>query len=225
MDIPHHFNFQLQRLMIGATTILLPIWLLVFCKDLPSISDSYHSGARDLFVGVLIGVGVLLIPYRGRQGEDPRESWLAKLGGISAIVVAVIPTECPGVDDVNYSCLIESACGSANNLIHFSAAAVLFGCMLYISAIFNNRARKKAAVKNNARAGKRSLVYKLCVTGMSMGFVIAILNALEIKILGDTTLFWAEFVMLVSFSVSWLTASQILFLGNVQKTSGVAIQR
>ncbi|MCD2187878.1 hypothetical protein [Actinomycetospora soli] len=56
----------------------------------PSISASYYSPLRSLFVAVLCAIGTCLIVYRAR---DPRENGLLNVSGFVAFIVAFEPTE------------------------------------------------------------------------------------------------------------------------------------
>ena len=58
---------------------------------LGSISAYYYSPARNVFVGVLVAVGLALVAIKGRGAEDA----LLNGAGILAPVVAVVPTPLP----------------------------------------------------------------------------------------------------------------------------------
>jgi len=56
---------------------------------LSSVSAYYYTSAQAVFVGALIGLGACMIALQGMTGA---EDTLLNLGGICAIVVAIIPT-------------------------------------------------------------------------------------------------------------------------------------
>ncbi len=56
---------------------------------LASVSAYYYTPARSVFVGALIGLGACMIAL---QGMDNAEDTFLNLGGIFAIVVAIVPT-------------------------------------------------------------------------------------------------------------------------------------
>jgi hypothetical protein len=56
---------------------------------LASVSAYYYTSAQGVFVGALIGLGVSMIALQGMN--DPENTFL-NLGGIFAIVVAIVPT-------------------------------------------------------------------------------------------------------------------------------------
>jgi len=60
------FDYRTLRLIVGAIAFLLPwvdIWLAG--KVSSSISEFYHTNARDVFVGSLFVIGILLVAYKG----------------------------------------------------------------------------------------------------------------------------------------------------------------
>jgi hypothetical protein len=56
---------------------------------LASVSAYYYTPAQAIFVGALIGLGVSMISMQGRSGA---EDTFLNVGGICAIVVAIVPT-------------------------------------------------------------------------------------------------------------------------------------
>lgn len=99
------------RFIIGMIGLLLPVSLLVIDSvfiDTPvsargSMSAYYHSGARDLFVGGLVAVGVTLIGYLWWRWQT-WDFWLSVAAGFGAIGVAMFPTGREGVDASDTSC-------------------------------------------------------------------------------------------------------------------------
>ena len=68
------FNYQALRLLMGLIALALPIAVSLTAilgtpsvSDLPSISYSYHTGARNVFVGALFIVGAFLWAYNGHS--------------------------------------------------------------------------------------------------------------------------------------------------------------
>lgn len=208
---PHAFNYQLQRLMIGAVSFALPVLVMIIgCGDLTSISASYHTASRDLFVASLAAVGLLMIPYQGHSGRDKTEYWASKIGGVAAVVVAFVPTACPGINDPTFTCLVETACDNANGAVHIGATIVVFASLFWLCLIFRKRAFDKFRVKNYMTARVRAHIYELCMAGIFLGALLIGLYKGGGKLLGDTTVFWGEAIMLFSFSIAWLTASKII---------------
>ena len=204
---PAIFNYQLQRAMIGVTALALPVLVFIFgCSDLTSISASYHSNSRDIFVGCLVGVGCLMFPYRGKRGDHSGEFWASKIAAVAALLVALVPTDCPQDDEPGYACLVDAACDAGNPGLHFGAAVVVFVCLGALCVIFRARAKKKDTPASRARAS----IYAACIGVILAGAALIVVD----KTVGafDTAVFWGEAVMLAAFACAWLTASQLLYL-------------
>lgn len=87
-------------LALRAAMVILPVWLLIACTiahlhraypsrwPLKSVSAYYYTSAQPVFIGVLIGIGVLLIVI---QGSTPWEDAALNLAGFLAPFVALIP--------------------------------------------------------------------------------------------------------------------------------------
>ena len=89
------FDHRTLRLVVGVIAFLMPWFATILAGRIPtSISGSYHTTdrARDVFVGTLAVIGVLLIAYRGHRPVLPPEKvgrfWKAAgslLNGISRL--------------------------------------------------------------------------------------------------------------------------------------------
>ncbi|WP_050529036.1 hypothetical protein [Pseudaestuariivita atlantica] len=93
---------------LGLPFVLLAVtWLGNTCPDIDSISHYYYSRlGGDILVGSLCFIGVLLLFfYRapvavdGYLGHHPRDIWLARLAGLAAFGVALVPTAGSGCED------------------------------------------------------------------------------------------------------------------------------
>ncbi|HEX2879737.1 MAG TPA: DUF998 domain-containing protein [Polyangiaceae bacterium] len=211
LERAHAFNYQLQRLMIGVAAGLLPILVFFFgCDQLTSISASYHSDARDIFVACLSAVGGLMLPYQGKDATEKEEFWLAKVGGLAALVVAFVPTACPPTGEPSYTCLVDVACSTANESVHIGAAIVVFGILVRLCWIFHNRALAKKN-EEGPMAAIRAYVYRGCIAANLLGFIIIALTKTDVN-LGATAMFRGEAILLGAFSIAWLTASQLILV-------------
>lgn len=96
-------SYLLIRFTVGLIGLLLPttlfvldgIWLAGSWRARDSLSIYYFTGARDIFVGALCVVGVLLITYLAGQ-KQTLDYLLSLIAGIAVIAVAFLPTERPG---------------------------------------------------------------------------------------------------------------------------------
>ena len=91
-------SYILMRTLIGFLGLALPILLLLGDLALNadefklrgSLSAYYHSGARDVFVSILVVVGILLVTYK--ITEVNRDNLGSFIAGIAATGVAFFPT-------------------------------------------------------------------------------------------------------------------------------------
>lgn len=89
---------KLLRLGVGIIGTTLPValiagnWIVGDKTVVPaSMSGSYYTSTRNLFVGALCALGVFLIGYRHTRRQN-RCTWFA---GLCALVVALAPTAPP----------------------------------------------------------------------------------------------------------------------------------
>jgi hypothetical protein len=124
----------LLRLGVGAIGFLLPIALIAGNKVLgskviipSSMSGSYYTSTRNLFVGSLCALGVFLIFYRHTERQDRCTTF----AGACALLVAFAPTAPapPGTEPawVNY-------------LHHSAAGALIFTLGLFCLVVFTEDA-------------------------------------------------------------------------------------
>lgn len=174
-----------------------------------SISATYYSGARDVFVGQLFVVAAFLFSYKGHRPPD-RKSYLQErvaslLCACSAVVVAWIPTTRPAAFPNKYITITSIP------WLHQLAAVLLIGILVFFCYRFYIRAKSKWREDPSSRkVRRRCIVYRICGLGMSASILFGV--PLEI-IAGDrfpTTVFWIEFVCLTLFGVAWLVAGKSL---------------
>ena len=87
-------NYKTMRRIVGAIALLLApvVWILSGEPELTSISISYWTDSRDVFVGALIAIGFFLSAYNGAGEGKDWEFWLGKAAGVFATCVALFPT-------------------------------------------------------------------------------------------------------------------------------------
>jgi hypothetical protein len=167
------FDQYAIRLLIGVLAFALP-WVVSLraWQITPSISWSYHTESRDLFVGSLFVIGAFLISYKGRQHLlQPKEvgkfwHWVNKFwkgavnfriwerkreedlvswaGGIAAVVTALNPTAfC--TRECPCDPLIKSSCASdPAAMTHYIGAIILFSTTVYFCLVaFRSQAKTK----------------------------------------------------------------------------------
>ncbi|MER5355066.1 DUF998 domain-containing protein [Kitasatospora sp. NPDC002551] len=193
------------RLGIGLLGFLLPIVLPVGnsltsarIALLSSMSASYYTHMRNVFVGGLCAIGVFLICYR----HDRREDRLSSVAGVLAIGVALFPTEPP--DSVTAH---PSGAQTAVGMVHLAFAAGLFGVLAYFCLrLFAD------SPAGGGRRPARDWVYLVCgwviVAGMA---TVAAAGLLHLARDWPLTLpYLGEAVSVLAFGVAWLVKSEAL---------------
>lgn len=232
------FDYRQIRMMIGLIAFFLPwVVVLIAFKVPPSISASYHTLARDVFVGLLFVIGALLLAYKGHNRQ---EEWVSTIGGVAAWVAALFPTKC---DAANFpqACNVEpvpSMCGACgvglNSDIHYLAAFILFSTVVYFCLFAFRRSvvskldgspnpaftqAMRYAIKGEdrkpSRQGRKVLrlrLYLMCGVSIAAIMLVSIFVSDALKTSYIT--FWAEAVALGLFGLAWMTASKLWFFGD-----------
>ena len=231
------FDYHTIRLLIGLIALTFP-WVVSIraSRITPSISWSYWTNARDLFVGLLFVIGAFLVSYKGHKPTLHRDdvgkfwTWVGKfwtgaidfrikerkheedlvswVGGIAAWVTATHPTA---------YCYGENCPSDPISNIHYTGAIVLFATTVYFCLVAF-RGQANAKIKNEGSSGKsgtdpkklRVRFYSFCGWGIAvimLGSVVAACTKFDAI---SNIAFWAETVALELFGIAWLIASQYL---------------
>lgn len=184
---------KLLRLGVGLIGTLLPIaliagnWILGDKVIVPSsMSGSYYTSTRNLFVGALCALGVFLIGYRHTKRQN-RCTWFA---GACALVVAFAPTA-PARPETEPAWI--------NYLHHIAAGLLIFTLGLFCWVVFTDHKLKTDALGR---------LYLSC------GFLVFASGALALYTgvwptrwsSGWPSLYLFEAIAVIAFGVAWLTA-------------------
>jgi hypothetical protein len=231
------FDYHTIRLLIGLIALLFPWIVSIFASKItPSISWSYYTNARDVFVGLLFVIGAFLISYKGHKPELDKndvgkfwnwmskfwkgaikfrimekkheENWVGWAGGVAAWVTALCPTAL---------CTGNNCPSDPTATIHYIGAILLFSTTVYFCLVaFRGQAKSK--IKNGGLPGKgrydpkklRVRFYSLCGWGIAvimLGSIVA--SFTHFNAISNIT-FWAEAAALELFGIAWMIASQYL---------------
>lgn len=188
------------RRAVGVLGIALPVVvffgaLIIFrAGALGSISGSYHTGMRDVFVGVLWATGVFLFCYKGYEPIDDR---LATWAGVFAVCVSLFPT----TPDGPVSGFVKFI--GTLHLLFAAAFFILLSIMSY--KLFTKSNRKE--IKGEKR--KRNLVYENCayimlVCVVLMAIVSFLPAGLSLAVKPFHPILVLETIALWAFGFSWL---------------------
>jgi hypothetical protein len=187
------FDYRALRLLVGLIAFALP-FVVCFLSSAPlsSISASYYTNARDVFVGMLFVVSAFLWAY---NGHTTGESWASKGASLAAILVALCPTACDQCET------------DIKAVIHYAAAAALFTILAYFCfGPFRKNTRGRGGKK-----GRRSKIYLACgwiMIGCMLGMGISKLSLPDETINALGTIYWAEAMALIAFGVAWMVAGK-----------------
>lgn len=188
------FSSESIRLMVGLITFILPILVsIISFTRLTSISASYYTRARDVFVGLLFVLGAFLVVYKG---HTLTENWIANLGVLAAIIAALFPMAC------------DLCQHTLTSYIHAIAGNVLFGVTAYFClGPFRQSAKGKTWIK----AQRRVNIYTICGFGIIACLVVLLVLGMVMTTEQKkiwTPIYWGEFVMLWLFSAAWNVAAK-----------------
>ena len=189
-------NQYTMKLIVGLVAVLLPVLTNYFAdlmeSSITSISESYWVGGwpESIFVGFLFAIASFLMAYNGTLA---REMWLSKAAALAAVCVALFPCDCGGQPQIIPG-------------LHYAAAGIMFAVLAYFCLIFLDRAQEKG----HAEARRRAMIYRVCAIGIVLSIAGLAYNGFTSESISgrwDTFVYWVETLGLVSFGVSWLTAS------------------
>jgi hypothetical protein len=201
-----------MRRLIGILGVALPIIVVIggLAQAQPSVQGSisgyYYTNMRDLFVGILSGVGLFLISYKGYEKID---DIVAKMSGAFALGMIIFPTGMYSARIVKVGMFLIDDNISAN--IH-----LIFGTLFFLLLSFNSLflfTRRHPGVMGKAKK-RRNVVYRLCgiVMASAIGCIIIYTVFLRDTVVAryDPVLI-LESIGLIAFGVSWMVKGETLF--------------
>lgn len=191
------------RIGIGIVALFMPISVLLFAGDkvgeMDSISASYWTDSRDIFVGCMTAVAFALASYNGTGVcKKDSEYWLSKLAGVSALVVALVPAGCR----LNPTCdtpvsWVAAVTAGYHDFIHTLFAVFLFACLVLLMGFFSLRAKyKQQYIRSNG----------YCIISLLMLFGIPLVYLFGNDGKRYAPMFWSELYGLALFGIGWLSA-------------------
>ncbi len=212
-------SYLALRIGVGLIGILLPIVLMV-CggafidggMDLRgALSEYYHSGMRDVFVGSLYVVAGFLIVYKIAELRT-FESHISLLAGVCAFVVASFPMKMKGAPETP---LQRSLTPETVGGVHDGAAITLIGLLTVMSILFAIDEGRRTQMEGRRspsfwRAYHAFFAFLMAAACVYLIFKIAT-NDVPIN---KYALLIGESVAIMSFGASWLAKGfepQVLF--------------
>jgi len=182
------FTFPFILLIGGAILFGTPI------QD--SLSSYYHTPMRDVFVGILFALGILLFAYKGYGKVD---AVLGDIGFVCAIGIALFPTihDFPDVAQVN------AHVAMAHNIF----AILLFSILAFFSIFLFTKTHPGQVPSPEKRLRNKIFVFSgvvivACIVGI-VTFVLFLPESVKQPISPFKPIFWLEAIANIAFGVSW----------------------
>lgn len=208
------------KLIVGVVaTSLAGLTRLFAGSTLPSISASYYEGgwSQTIFIGFLFAIAAFLLAY---NGVSRAEMILSKVAAVAGLGIALFPCRpsilpdpqrAPGVAGLGIA-LFPCRSDTYAELIphvHGVSAAVMFLMLAYFCYGFYRRARAKGHAQANARA----TLYAVCGAAILISIIVLALDHVSGGVVSTripNLTYYGEATGLISFGISWLTASRSL---------------
>jgi hypothetical protein len=199
-------SYLAMRTLVGVIGVLLPIGLVLIdwlgfdeIAVRPSLSSSYYSGTRDMFVGSLAAISVFLVTYK--IAEWSWDNLLSIVAGLSAAVVAIFPTERPAGSGIALTPLQDGLGEGTARAVHYVAASVFILSLGAICVRFGQRegSRRRRATKQGPEFWQ--WFHWTCAGVIALAVVFIVVS--EIADAPKDHLFWGESISVFAFGASW----------------------
>lgn len=204
-------SYLAMRRMIGMLGIGLPFVVILGSSIhgesvlLGSLSSYYYTNVRDFFVGVLCGVALFLISYKGYETID---NIITKASGGFLLGVVAFPTSMFSGTVVRVGIFLIP--DNVSQYLHLT-----FSILFLLLLAFNSMYLFTRHGGHPSREKKiRNIVYRVCGVVMVSSVVCMVIY---IAFLTDTfvsnfyPVLMLESIALISFGVSWLVKGHTLF--------------
>jgi hypothetical protein len=201
-----------MRRLIGILGISLPFIVIIGGLTQGesalqgSISGYYYTNMRDLFVGILSGVALFLLSYRGYEQID---DIVANMSGIFALGIILFPTAMFSGKSVRVGMFLIA--DNISEIIH-----VAFGALFFLALSFNSLflfTRRHPGVMGKEKK-RRNIIYSSCGVVMILAIVCITLYTLFLRgtfLAAMNPVLILESVALIAFGISWLVKGHTLF--------------
>lgn len=190
-------TYHSLRLGIAYVGVMLPwvLWIGGCLRGVGALQSSmsayYHTSMRDVFVGVLVALGLLLYLYKG---FSPKENRALNCAGVLAIGVAIFPTVRVGEQR------------GMIGIVHAVCAVAFFACIAYVS-IFR-AVDTLSLMKDGGRAKQLRVAYQVLGGSMVLFPIAAVLLSTAFEPASDWMVFFAEAAGVVAFAAFWFVKSE-----------------
>jgi hypothetical protein len=210
-------SYKFLRVTVGALGMAMPFILyaggrLIF-GDLvqPSLSAYYHTGMRDVLVGILFALAVFLFAYKGYGRADDIAGYFACFFAIGTALFPTLPLEGP-----------ITPSDERNNIIHHIFATGFLLTLTYFALFLFTKSDKPIPEQSPSKR-MRNTIYRLCGGLMALSILVIglyfLLQGGVGPFLGSSVpIYWLETVAIVAFGVSWFVKSGYFIKDDEEET-------
>jgi hypothetical protein len=209
------------RKWIGLLGLVMPVvvWGISRYDGLPAhvydtISAHYYTRARDIFVGTMALVGVLIYFYRSPHPWDNR---IARVCGVAAVLIGLLPIDPPEGVEADLTTTLARHLHSYPVTLFFASGIYLVGVSFRKTSLkqaagqapLHNETARELEV-GHPRKRLRNLIYMGCAVVMTLGsLALAAANVLTEQF--NWTEGWRfvpETAAVMAFAFAWLVKGQ-----------------
>jgi len=161
---------------------------------------------RDLFVGILSGVALFLLSYRGYEQID---DIVANMSGLFALGMILFPTAMYSGKVVRVGMFLIT--DNISETIHLAFSALFFLALSFNSLFLFTRRHPGVMGKEKKR---RNIIYRSCGIVMILAIVCIALYTIFFRgtsLAAMNPVLILESVALLAFGISWLVKGHTLF--------------
>ena len=213
-------SFYRVRQAMGAIGILMPallvgLSLLGYAPLPPALSDYYHTPLRDLFVGIMVTLGVFLLTYLGHREHAGlvTDKTVSTAAGLGALGIAFAPNAtfdpCSGVSVMGQMTVVSA--------IHVVSAGVFLVATAVFCLVLFRRTDRPVPTPGKRL---RNLVYLgcglailLCLLGLAIYFLLVPVET-RCATRALRPVLWLEVVTVLAFGLAWLVKGRGIRLLN-----------
>ncbi|MCH8908553.1 MAG: hypothetical protein IH840_15815 [Candidatus Heimdallarchaeota archaeon] len=179
-----------------------------------SISQYYHTDLRDLYVGIHLTLGILLITYKG---YDRRDGLTTSAAGFLSIIVAFLPTTPSG------------ELRTSTGFIHIISLSLFFYIQIFIVLVLFRRTFPFYLYSSETESvhlelaifkRRRNVIYTtsgtmiFAITSISLISLLAIDRDVLFGVSVDILNYFFESLLYIAFGLAWLVKGGGIWLFN-----------
>jgi hypothetical protein len=195
-------SYLFLRRAVGIIGLALPVVLIVGNLIWPpgvlllSISGSFYSPLRGVFVGSMCALGVFLLSYRGYGRVD---DIAGNIAAVAAVGLALFPTS----PDFGPATGTQQVVGG----VHMAFAGIFFLTLAFFCVYLFPRTSDDPPTD---RKLLRNTVYRVCGVVILLSIILIAVTELINVAPSAHAMLWLETVAILAFGVAWAVKGETL---------------